>query len=197
MGERALKRVALKYLSSTYDAASAAMAKAVYDNATNMTDRMIALACLADTHCAERTYALADFHATFKSYPLVIDKWFGVQAGAVRPQTLDDIKTLATHSDFNLRNPNRVRSLYAVFSINNLVKFHAKDGSGYDLLLKAVLETDPINPHVSSRLLTALRDWKRYTPDRQDKMKRILETIVETKGLSPHAFEIASKTLNG
>ena len=195
MGERALKGVILKYLSCTYDDHSTQLAKSVYDNASNMTDRMIGLSALMDTTSPEREAALAHFHDKFKSYALVIDKWFSVQAMAIRSTTLQDIQALSQHPDFSLRNPNRTRSLYGVFSMNNLVKFHAKDGSGYDLLLKAVLDTDTINPHVSSRLLTAIRDWKRYTPDRQEKMKKILETIVETKGLSPHAYEIASKTL--
>ncbi len=197
MGERSLKRVMLRYLSASLDREAAALAKSVYDHANNMTDRMIGLSALMDTSAPEREDALKDFHARFKDYPLVIDKWFSAQAMAVRPDTLADIRKLSTHPDFTLKNPNRARSLYGAFSMNNMVKFHAKDGSGYDLLLKAVLETDKINPHVSSRLLTAIRDWKRYTPDRQEKMKKILETVVETKGLSPHAFEIASKTLNG
>ncbi|PZP55687.1 MAG: aminopeptidase N [Micavibrio aeruginosavorus] len=197
MGERALKRVVLKYLSANYDDHAVKLAKLVYDNANNMTDRMIGLSALMDTASAERGVALAHFHDKFKNYALVIDKWFSAQAMAVRINTLDDIKNLSKHPDFNIKNPNRVRSLYSTFSINNPVKFHARDGSGYNLLLKAVIDTDSINPHVSSRLLTAIRDWKRYTPDRQDKMKKILEIIIETKGLSPHAFEIASKTLNG
>ena len=197
MGERALKRVALKYLSTNCDDHAAKLAKSVYDKANNMTDRMIGLSALMDTSHPERSDALAHFHDKFKDYALVIDKWFSAQAMAVRESTLDDIKVLAQHPDFNIKNPNRVRSLYSAFSMNNPVKFHAKDGLGYDLLLKAVIDTDSINPHVSSRLLTAIRDWKRYTPDRQAKMKRILGIIVETKGLSSHAFEIASKTLNG
>ncbi len=197
MGERALKKITLKYLSATYDEHAARLAKSVYDDANNMTDRMIGLSALMDTSHPERTDALSHFHDKFKDYALVIDKWFSVQATSIRETTLDDIKSLAHHPDFNIKNPNRVRSLYSAFSINNPVKFHARDGSGYDLLLKAVIDTDSINPHVSSRLLTAIRDWKRYTPDRQEKMRKILEIIVETKGLSPHAFEIASKTLNG
>ena len=197
MGERALKRIVLKYLATDRDAKSTQLAKQVYDQANNMTDRMIGLSILADTVSAEREEVLRHFHAKFKDYPLVIDKWFSVQATALRDTTLEDVKALSSHPDFTLKNPNRVRSLFSAFAVNNPVTFHNRDGSGYQLLLKSVLETDSINPHVSSRLLTAIRDWKRYTPDRQEKMKKILQQIVETKGLSAHAFEIASKTLNG
>ncbi len=197
MGHRALKRVVLKYLSSAQDKQAIRLAKDLYDQTNNMTDRMTALSCLIDTDSAERDAALAHFHDKFKDYPLVIDKWFNIQASAVRATTLQDVQALARHPDFNIRNPNRVRSLYSAFSVLNPVKFHARDGSGYDLLARAVLEIDPINPQIASRLLTSVREWKRYTPDRQEKLKKILETIVATKGLSSNAFEIADKTLKG
>ena len=158
---------------------------------------MMAFASLMDTVSDEREAVLADFYNRFKDYPLVIDKWFSAQALAVRATTLEDLAKLAGHPDFILRNPNRVRSLYGVLSMSNLVKFHDRSGAGYDLLKNAVLQLDPINPHVSSRLLTALRDWKNYTPDRQKMMKAVLEEIVATKTLSPHAYEIAFKTLKG
>jgi aminopeptidase N len=45
----------------------------------------------------------------------VIDKWFALQAAAVRPDTVEALKKLRSHPDFNIRNPNRVRSLYAAF----------------------------------------------------------------------------------
>lgn len=197
MGERALKRIILRYLSATFDQNSITLSKSVYDNANNMTDRMMGLAGLIDTSSPEREDALAHFYDRFKSYPLVIDKWFSIQSTAIRPQTLDDIHALSKHSDFNMLNPNRVRSLYGAFSMNNPVKFHAQNGSGYQILKNAVLELDKVNPQMSARMLTAIRDWKRYTPDRQEKMKRVLEEIVGTKGLSPNAYEIAHKTLNG
>ena len=79
--------------------------------------------------------------------------------------------------------------------MGNPVYFHSTDGNGYKLLGEAVIAVDPINPHVSSRLLTAIRDWKRFTPDRQKGMQAILEQVVATPNVSPHAYEIASKTL--
>ena len=81
--------------------------------------------------------------------------------------------------------------------MNNPVAFHAKDGSGYDFLTDAIIELNAINPQIASRLLTPLREWKRYTPDRQEKMKASLERILATKDLSPDVYEIASKSLEG
>src|SRR5690606_24166024 len=105
------------------------------------------------------------------------------------------IKSLAGHKDFTLKNPNRARSLYGAFSMNNPVKFHQKDGAGYALLKNAVVELNSINPQIAARLLTPLKEWRRYTPDRQAKMKAALEDILNVKDLSPDVFEIVSKSL--
>jgi aminopeptidase N len=195
MGQRALKAAVLKFIAADQSQHAINLAKALYDSANNMTDRIIALSTLADTTSPEREEVLADFYSRFKDYPLVIDKWFSFQARAVRPTVLQDIQKLAKHPDFTLKNPNRARSLYGAFAMGNPVYFHNTDGSGYKLLGDAVIAVDPINPHVSSRLMTAIRDWKRFTPDRQQGMKAVLEQVVGTPNLSPHAYEIASKTL--
>ena len=124
-----------------------------------------------------------------------MDKFFSLQAAAVRKDIISSLKKLREHSDFNIKNPNRVRSLYAAFAMNNPVGFHAVDGSGYEFLTDAILELNSINPQIASRLLTPMREWKRYTPDRQAKMQACLERIVAEKDLSPDVFEIASKSL--
>ena len=80
--------------------------------------------------------------------------------------------------------------------MGNPVYFHNVDGSGYALLSEAVKVIDPINPHVSSRLMTAIRDWKRFTPERQRGMKAILEQILGTPDISTNTYEITSKTLS-
>ena len=131
-----------------------------------------------------------------RSYPLVVDKFFALQAAAVRNDIIQNLKDLREHPDFNIKNPNRVRSLYAAFAMNNPVGFHAVDGSGYTFLTDAILELNSINPQIAARLLTPMRAWKRYTEDRQKKMKACLEKIVSHEDLSPDVFEIASKSLN-
>lgn len=195
MGNRALKAAVLKYLCADQGQHGVNLAKSLYDSANNMTDRIMALANLVDTTSAEREQVLGDFYNRFKAYPLVIDKWFSFQARAARPSAVDDIRKLAKHPDFTLKNPNRARSLYGAFAMGNPVYFHNPDGSGYALLTEAVKVLDPINPHVSSRLMTSIRDWKRFTPDRQRGMKAVLEQVVGTPNISTNTYEIASKTL--
>ena len=195
MGQRALKGAVLKYLCADHAQHGITLAKSLYDSANNMTDRVMALANLVDTTSSEREQVLGDFYNRFKQYPLVIDKWFSFQARAARPSAVDDIRKLAKHPDFTLKNPNRARSLYGAFAMGNPVYFHNPDGSGYALLTEAVKLLDPINPHVSSRLMTSIRDWKRFTPDRQTGMKAVLEQVVGTPNISTNTYEIASKTL--
>ena len=195
MAERALKAVVMDIFTCDGGQLPSALCKKHYFESNNMTDRMMALSGLADTTMPERDEVLADFYKKYKDYPLVIDKWFAVQARAVRQQTLDDIRLLAAHPDFTMKNPNRVRSLYATFAMRNPVIFHARDGSGYQLYGEVILALDKINPQIASRLLTALRDWRRYDTDRQNKMRAVLEKIVGTKDLSPNVYEIANKTL--
>jgi len=196
MGKRALRNIIMGILTATHGTGCAKLSKTHYDEADNMTDRVAALSVLSDIDQPQREDAFDNFYARYKDYPLVVDKYFNLQASAVRKDIIDHLKKLREHSDFNIKNPNRVRSLYAAFAMNNPVGFHATDGSGYEFLTDAIIELNSINPQIASRLLTPLREWKRYTADRQEKMKAALERILATDKLSPDVFEIASKSLN-
>ena len=191
MAKRALKNTVLGYLDD------AGVASEQYKKATNMTDRVAALSVLTDHEGEHKDAAFADFYQRFKDYPLVIDKWFSLQAIGVNDNTVANIQKLSKHQDFNLKNPNRARSLYGAFAMNNPVAFHRADGSGYTLLKDAVITLNGINPQIAARMLTPMREWKRYTQDRQTKMKAALQEIANTEKLSPDVFEIVSKSLKG
>lgn len=195
MAARSLKSVVLSLLTCRGDTKATQMAKSHYFNADNMTDRMMAVNALIDTMGSDRDDVLAHFYKEYREFPLVIDKWFAAQARAVRPNTIDNVRELSKHSDFHIKNPNRVRSLFASFAMRNPVVFHAQDGSGYKLFGEFISQLDPVNPQISSRLLTSLRDWKQFNQHRQDMIANVLKTIIGQKGLSPNSFEIASKIL--
>jgi aminopeptidase N len=192
--ERSLKNTALRLLSKGSDKA-VALAQKQYDSATNMTDRVAALAVLSDSDSRERDEAFMDFYDRFKAYPLVIDKWFSLQATGIRPSTLRDVSALRKHPDFNIRNPNRVRSLYGAFAMNNPVCFHDRSGGGYKFLADLVGELNRANPQIAARMLTPIRDWRRYEPQLAGKIKHELERIAAIKDLSPDVFEVVSKSL--
>ncbi len=193
--QRSLQNLALGLLGKDPHEPAIALAKAQYDSANNMTDRVAALRVLGDSETQEREDAFADYYQRFKAYQLVIDKWFSLQAMAVRPDTLHDIRALKGHEDFTMKNPNRVRSLHGAFAMNNPVCFHDESGSGYDFLADAIIELNGINPQIAARMLTPLREWRRYTPDRQTKMEAALTRVRDLPNLSPDVFEVVSKTL--
>ena len=195
IARRTLRNASLQMLTATHSSDCAKRAKEHYFAADNMTDRVAALTSLTDNKSKLREEVFADFYERYKKFPLVIDKWFSLQAISTLPGVVKHLNDLRVHKDFNIKNPNRVRSLYAAFSLNNPSSFHAKNGSGYAFLRDAVIELNSINPQIGARMLTPMREWQRYTPDRQEMMKQSLRDILGVNDLAPDIFEIASKSL--
>jgi aminopeptidase N len=101
---------------------------------------------------------------------------------------------LTKHPAYDVKNPNRVRSLVGAFAGNH-VRFHAADGSGYALVGETIRAVDSINPQVSSRMSAAFEAWRRYDPKRQALMRGELEAMLKLEGISPNLFEVATKML--
>ncbi|KUE89625.1 aminopeptidase N [Cupriavidus necator] len=199
---RALRNLALGYLADGGDAAMQALAEQQYQNADNMTDRFAALSALVNSFAPGREHALADFYERFEDDPLVIDKWFslqGMQRGEVGPhagkRTIDTVLALMEHPAFNLRNPNRARSLIFSFCSGNPAQFHAQDGSGYRFWADQVLALDAINPQVAARLARVMDRWQKYELALRDRMRAELERVAASSTLSRDVREIVGKAL--
>lgn len=195
VGKRALRNTCLGYLSATEDAEAIVLAKAQFDAGRNMTDVLAALSVLAATESAERVQALATFHAAWKDDALVLDKWFAIQAMSPRASTLRDVRALLDHPDFDLRNPNRARSLVASFPAGNQVRFHAADGGGYDFLADMIIRIDPANGQLAARMVAPLGQWRRFDTGRQEKMKQALRRVLALPNLTTNTYEMVSKSL--
>ena len=193
-GIRRLRTVALWLLSGGDPARGAALAKAQYDAADNMTDRQGALSVLTSLEAPEREAAFADFYGRYRDDGLVLDKWFALQAVAQRPDTVDVVEDLARHPDFTIKNPNRWRALVSNFAANQWA-FHHTSGRGYRFLADMILEVDKLNPQVAARQVPSLGRWRRFETGRAALMRAELERIVRTPGLSKDVFEQASKSL--
>ena len=195
VGRRRLRSTALQYLSTDKGEAARRRAVDYFENAGNMTEAIAGLTVLAELGGAEGEAALASFHERWKDEPLVLDKWFAIQARTPTDGTLERVKRLVGHPSYDRRNPNRVYSLVGAFASGNPVQFHAATGDGYRFLADQVLATDRLNPQIAARLLGPLGSWRRYDKGRQALMTRELQRIVATPGLSRDVFEIASKSL--
>ena len=159
-----------------------------------MTDRQGALAVLTMVDGPERKAALDDYYTRFAHDGLVVDKWFALQAGAPRADTIDTVEALLKHPDFTLKNPNRLRAVAGNFAAGQWV-FHEKSGRGYRLLADLIIAADAINPQTAARLVPPLGRWRRFEEDRAGLMRGELERVLATIGLSKDVYEQASKSL--
>ncbi len=197
VGNRYLKNVCLAYLMLLPEAKThenLAMHQFTTSLASNMTDTMAALRALTQVEHSSRAKALSDFYAKWHHNPLVVDKWFGLQASSKLPGTIQQVKKLLHHEAFDIKNPNKVYSLIGAFG-NNPIHFHHKNGEGYQLLAEIVLQLNSINPQVAARMVKPLTDWKRYDETRQQLMRNQLELLSNNKNLSPDVFELVTKSL--
>ena len=191
-GKRALRGRLLSLITRLEP--DAATARALFDAADNMTETMQALGLLVRAGQADD--ALAAFHTRWKADPLVLDKWFSVQAAYAPAETAaDTVATLTDHPDFDWRNPNRFRSLIAVFAMSNLPGFHRADGKGYALLADWLLRLDPVNPQTTARLTTAFETWRQFDEARQALILPQLQRIADLPGLSKDSTEMITRIL--
>jgi aminopeptidase N len=193
-GVRRLRTVALGLLSAADEPKAAELAKTQFDRADNMTDRQGALGVLVSLGAPQRQEALDAFYDRFEDDPLVLDKWFALQAAAQRPDTVDQVLKLAQHPDFVITNPNRLRSLAGMFGGNHWA-FHSADGRGYAFLADMIIAADKLNPQIAARLVPAFGRWRRFEPKRAALMREALERIAATPGLSKDVFEQVTKSL--
>ena len=111
----------------------AALAGAQVASATNMTDRLAGLSTLALLPGEPREAALAAFAERYAHEPLVLDKWFAIQAMIPEDGTVERVRGLQAHPAFAMTNPNRVRSLVGSFALANPTQFNRADGAGFAL----------------------------------------------------------------
>jgi aminopeptidase N len=143
----------------------------------------------------ERQAALDDFYRRYESDPLIIDKWFALQATIPESATLERVRALTAHPAFSAANPNRIRSLIGSFAQANQKEFNRADGAGYQFLADTVLALDPKNPQVAARLMTAFRSWRALEAGRRAKAEMALNRVAVTASLSGDVKDIVGRTL--
>ncbi len=194
-GKRALRNAALALLTVSGAKASVSRLRDHYKQATNMTDAMAALEIFNDVDAPARETVLKSFYNRWKKDPLVLDKWFSLQARSPLHGTPEAVTELIRHPQFSMQNPNRIRAVFGAFAGGNPVQFNAPGGGGYKLIADTVLELDGFNSLMAARLLGNFEMWRMLEAKRQKAARRELERVAEAKKLSRDVYEIAGKML--
>lgn len=190
-GARALRSAFITLLAALGETSDASL-KTLFDAAENMTESLSTLRALCTANGPSKADAISAFETKWSANELVMDKWFAVQAGT---GSVADIEALLKHPKFDLGNPNRVRSVIAVFAMQNLAEFHASDGAGYELVADVIKSADPKNPALAARLLTAFEQWRSLEPAAKAAAERTLKTL-QAGDLSKNASDIIGRTLS-
>jgi aminopeptidase N len=198
IAQRSLKNLALSYLVRTGEPQWLQACYQQYQSASNMTDQYAALRNLVNSETAAAKefgeQALNGFYQQWSHEPLVVDQWFVAQACSQLPGTLARVKALLEHESFEIRNPNKVRSLIGAFCGQNHIGFHHGSGAGYEFLADQVLVLDKLNPQIAARLLTPLTRWKKFDATRQALMQVQLQRLKAQPEHSRDVFEVVEKS---
>jgi len=196
MGRRSLRNTCLSYIVSLTegDDAPISICREHYYTANNMTDQIAALSAVSHHLLPEREELLNNFEQCWNDDPLVMDKWFMIQAMSAAEDTYKRVVDLRRHPLFTLKNPNRIRSLIGAFSSNHY-HFHDSSGNGYQFLADRIIELDGSNPQIAARLVTAMVTWQHYDKNRQQLIKKNLKRIQGKKHISRDVYEIVTKCL--
>lgn len=200
VGKRALHNLALDFLLTGGSAKGLLYAREQFDKADNLTDKLCALNMIVNSQSPAKIDVLNAAARDWCEEPLLLNKWFTVQATA---NAFDDelpiverVKKLMTFDVFSLKNPNNCYALLGTFFNNNPAEFHRIDGSGYAFWVDCVLKLDAINTHVSSRMARALDQWRQFEPVRAKLMYNALKQVAATENLSRAVREIVEKAIN-
>ncbi len=195
-GRRALAHAAWSFLALAGSMTGGEVLRRFAD-AENLTDRLAALRILAHLRLDEAGEALQRFYERYRDNPLVLDKWFAVQATVPAHDTLERVQALSGDSAFSLTNPNRIYALIRSFAAANPVGFNRPDGAGYRLVAEMIKTLDPQNPSVAARIATAFRSYRMLEPTRRELAEESLRGIRGLETLSRDVADIVARTLDG
>jgi len=196
-GMRALKNASLGLLVLGGTTRGTELARTQYDQATNMTDRFMALAAVVHGWTSDAEAMLGHFRTMFTADPLVLDKWLALSASAPEPNVVARIGAILADPTFPRNNPNRLRALVGSFAMGNPSQFARADGSGFRFVTGFVADVDKRNPQVAARMLTAFRVWRGFEPTRRAAAEAALQALKNAGELSRNSTDILERTLGG
>jgi len=118
-GRRALRNRCLALLGARKDPLAVKLAQTQLSDATNMTDELSALIALTRLGGQRVETTMEDFYLRWETNPLVLDKWFSVQAMRPHADGVQSLIELSESPRYDKHNPNRVRALIGGFAMGN------------------------------------------------------------------------------
>lgn len=163
----------------------------LFNNADNMTIEATCFSfLLSSDNKVVRDSAIESFYDKWHDDNLVLNSWFANQASNKKVCDVEFLTKLMEHEKFNIKEPNKVRSVVGSFTSNE--KFHSKEG--YKAYADLIIKLDSINPHMAAGLVRKLMSYKKYAQPYQNLMLETLNYLnnnVKTDGVK----EILTKTL--
>ena len=193
--KRSLKNMALSFLGNLEIEEIDQMVQKQYFDADNMSDKLAAMNICSNSKDPKRDEIMEDFYQHYKHDDGVINKWLFSCACADRPDAVSVVRKLMEHPAFNIKNPNKLRSVMGGFAYNQ-PEFHKADGSGYALAAEMAIKVDEFNPQMACHMVRPMMRWKRFDAKRQEMMKAALQKVLDKKGLSKNVFELVTKSLS-
>jgi len=194
MGQRRLLNRILALRVAVGAEGAVAEAARQYREASSQTLAMAALAAVNESTDPVRGELLADFERRYRNDPLVLDKWFALEAGSQVGDGFARLERLLEHPGFRWPNPNRVRAVLGPFMAQNHRHFHQADGTGYRRLAGYLEQLDALNPQTAARLAQPLTRWQRLEPNRSAQMRAVLEQLAG-KDLSRDLADVVQRGL--
>lgn len=182
-------------LLSKVDPNAAQNIYADYLKAQNFTTTLSSFRILVHSDSSLKKEAILDFYNKAKDDRMLLLHWLRIQASSPFT-TVADLKELMKTEGFDPKNPNQLRSILTVFTLN-LDKYHDSKGEGYAFLVDQIIEVGAFNPHIAygSLATVAFIDFEKL-PTKQQKlmakeMKRLLdpEVPVEIRNLAKKMLE--------
>ena len=194
VAKRRLKHVLLSYLAHSSDSDVDSIIRQVYLDYTNMTEKVSALESARVYSVVLLDELLENMDKQFADNVLVFDKMTSAVARIPHAEVYSKIAQWAEHDLFSDKNPNRVRSLFGAFVMNNPEQFHDESGKGYQFLADFLKKMDKLNPQLASRMISPLLSWQRYEPVRKELMRQQLIQLSKLE-LSKDLYEKLSSAL--
>lgn len=195
IGQRRLRNRLLALRVALRQSGALDEAVAQYQAAQSLTLRMGALAALNQQDAPQREALLADFEQRALPEPLLLDRWFALEAACPLSGGFARMDRLLTHPGFRWTNPNRVRAVLAPFMRQNYPHFHQADGAGYRYIGAHLEHLDGLNPQTAASLARPLTRWRNLDPQRAEAMQAVLERLAKRPGLSHELGDVVQRAL--